>query len=292
MDWLLEPIQIPHMQRALLVGLLAGFANGYVSAFVVLKKSALMVGSLSHSLLPGIAIGVLVAGLTPASAFIGALVAGLIVGLGSLLLSRASRLGHETALAILYTCAFAAGVLLLSRVGDNVDLNQYLLGNILFASDADVVTVFWVSAIAITALTALRRPIIVSLFEPSAAQALGIPVRWLNLLLFGLLILVLISTLQAVGCILAIGLMVTPAATVYLLTDNTNALFWGGGLLGAVGSVTALLVAHHFNLGPSTSIVLTLGIFFALAYVLSPKYGLARHLRGRSATSRAAVPTP
>lgn len=282
MDWLTEPFRYEHMLRGLLICILVGFTNGYLSAFVVLRKSALQVGSLSHSLLPGIGLGILLFGLSQGSAFAGALFAALIVGLGSLLVARSSRLGQETALAILYTTAFAGGLLLLEFAPVNVDIDHYLFGNILFATDADLMTVFWVSAISLIALTILRRPLILMLFEPDAARALGVPVRALNYVLFGLLILVLISTLQAVGCLLALGLLVTPAATVYLLTDRPEPLFWGGGIIGVLATVIALLLSHYLDFSPGSTIVLTLGGIFALAFVCSPRYGLVSKFSGKS----------
>ena len=281
MDWLTEPLSYEHIRRGLLICAFVGFTNGYFSAFVVLRKSALQVGSLSHSLLPGIGVGILLFGLSQASAFAGALVAALIVGLGSLLVARSSRLGQETALAILFTTAFAAGLLLLEFAPVNVDIDHYLFGNILFATDADLMTVFWVSALSLIILTILRRPIILMLFEPDAARALGVPVRALNYLLLGLLILVLISTLQAVGCLLALGLLVTPAATVYLLTDRAEALFWGGGVVGVLGASVALLLSHHLNFSPGSTIILSLGAIFALAFLFGPRHGVAANLIAR-----------
>ena len=281
MDWITEPLSYEHIRRGLIICVLVGFTNGYLSAFIVLRKSALQVGSLSHSLLPGIGVGIILFGLSQASAFAGALVAALIVGLGSLLVARSSRLGQETALAILFTTAFAAGLLLLEFAPVNVDIDHYLFGNILFATDADLMTVFWVSALSLTLLTLLRRPIIVMLFEPDAARALGIPVRTLNYLLLGLLILVLISTLQAVGCLLALGLLVTPAATVYLLTNRAEVLFWGGGLVGMSAAAIALIASHHLNFSPGSTIILTLGAIFALAFLFSPRHGIITSLQNR-----------
>ena len=281
MDWITEPLSYEHIRRGLIICVLVGFTNGYLSAFIVLRKSALQVGSLSHSLLPGIGVGIILFGLSQASAFAGALVAALIVGLGSLLVARSSRLGQETALAILFTTAFAAGLLLLEFAPVNVDVDHYLFGNILFATDADLMTIFWVSALALTLLTLLRRPIIVLLFEPDAARALGIPVRTLNYLLLGLLILVLISTLQAVGCLLALGLLVTPAATVYLLTNRAEVLFWGGGLVGMSAAAIALIASHHLNFSPGSTIILTLGAIFSLAFLFSPRHGIIASLQNR-----------
>ena len=225
-DWLLEPFQHPFNQRAVLAALLIGFTNGYASAFVVLRKSALKVGSLSHALLPGIAVAIAVVGLHDWSAFLGSLFAALLIGLGSLAVSRGSRLDQDSALAILYTAAFSGGIILLRRIGVTQEMEDWLFGNIMGLRDGDLWTNFWISITALGTLTALHRPLLMTLFDAEVAATLGVPVRALNYLLMAVLIVVLISSLQAVGCMLAIGLLVTPAATVYLLTDSTNALFW------------------------------------------------------------------
>ena len=276
MNWLIEPLQHEHLQRALVVCLLAGLANGTMSGFVVLKKSALQVGSLSHSLLPGVAIGVILFGMSQWSLFFGALVAALVVGLGSLVVARSSRLGQETSLAIIYTAAFASGVLLLEAAPVNVEIDQFLFGNILFSTPEDLKMVFTVSLLCMVLLTALRRPLILMLFEPAAAQTLGVPVRALNYVMLGLLILVLVASLQAVGCLLALGLLVMPAATVYLLTDRCEVLFWGGGLIGSFGSGIALIASHHLNIPAGVAIILMQASIFGVAWLLSPRYGLLR----------------
>ena len=280
MDWITEPLQHIHFQRALFICVLAGFANGYMSGFVVLRKSALQVGSLSYSLLPGVAVGVILFGLSQWGVFLGALVAALLVGFGSLFIARHSRIGQETALAIFYTTAFAGGIILFELAPVHIEVDQYLFGNILFAVPEDMRIVFWVSAIVLVTLTLLRRPIVLVLFDSSAAQALGVPVRAINYLLFGLMILVLVSSLQVVGSLLALGLLVTPAAAVFLLTDRTEVLFWGGGLVGSASAVTALFLAHHFDIPAGVTIILTLSMAFLLAWIFSPKYGILKFWNG------------
>ncbi|MEN3940069.1 metal ABC transporter permease [Prosthecobacter sp. SYSU 5D2] len=269
-DFLAEPIA----RRALLACLMIGFANGFVSAFVVLRKSALKVGTLSHALLPGIALAVLVAGLSQWSALAGALFAALIVGLGSIFLSRTSRLDQDTSMGILYTTAFAGGYLILTQLNVRQKLDEWLFGSIVGMADSDMWIAFGISAIAVLSLTALQRPLLIYLFEPNIAASLGVPVRFLNYATFGITILVLISSLQAVGCILSVGLMVAPAATVYLLTNNARTLFWGGGLIGAFGSVTAFFLSYPLGWSVSASIIVVLGGLFLLAYIFSPRYGL------------------
>ena len=274
--WLTEPLQHPFNQRAILAALLIGLTNGYASAFVVLKKSALKVGSLSHALLPGIAVAVWVAGLHEWSAFLGALFAALFIGLGSLAVSRSSRLDQDSSLAILYTAAFSGGIILLRRLRVTQQIDEWLFGNIMGLRDGDLWTTFWISCAALSLLTALHRPLLMTLFDAEVAATLGVPVRALNYLLLAVLIVVLIASLQAVGCMLALGLLVTPAATIYLLTDSTNALFWGGSLLGGLASAAAVIIGWHLNLEQGPTIVLVLGSVFLVAFLFSPKYGLLK----------------
>jgi ABC-type enterochelin transport system permease subunit len=126
-------------------------------------------------------------------------------------------------------------------------MEEWLFGNIMGLRDKDLWTNFWISFGALGVLTALHRPLLMTLFDAEVAATLGVPVRALNYLLLAVLIVVLISSLQAVGCMLAIGLLVTPAATVYLLTDSTHAMFWGGAVrwAGVVFRGAGRLVAQH-----------------------------------------------
>ncbi len=269
-DFLAEPIA----KRALIACLMIGFANGFVSAFVVLRRSALKIGTLSHALLPGIALSVLIFGLSQWSALGGAVFAALMVGLGSLFVSRTSRIDQDTALGILYTAAFAGGYIILTRANVRQKLDEWLFGSIVGMADSDLWIAFGISLIAVLTLTALQRPLLIYLFEPNIAASLGVPVRLLNYATFAVVILVLVSSLQAVGCILSVGLLVAPAATVYLFTNDARILFWGGGLIGALGSVSALFLSYPLNWSVSATIILVLGTLFVLAYIFSPKYGL------------------
>lgn len=274
-EFLSEPIA----RRALLACLMIGFANGFVSAFVVLKKSALKIGTLSHALLPGIALAVLLFGLSQWSALGGAIFAAMIIGLGSVFLARTSRLDQDTAQGILYTTAFAGGYILLSRMNVRQKLDEWLFGSIVGMSDSDLWIAFGISATAVLVLTTLQRPLLIYLFEPNIAASLGVPVRFLTYALFAVVILVLISSLQAVGCILSVGLLVAPAATIYLFSNNAKALFWGGGLIGAAGSVTAFFLSYPLGWHISSTIIVVLGGLFLISYILSPRYGFLAQLR-------------
>ena len=247
MNEFLQFLSEPLAQRSLWACGVIGFSNGFVSALVVLRRSSLQIGTLSCALLPGIALAILLFGLFQLSILLGAVMAGLLVGLGSLFVSRTSRMDHDTALSVLHTTAFALG---------------YIIG-----------------AIAVLSITAAQRPLLISLFDPRAAATMGIPTRLFNYGIFALIILVLVSSLQAVGAFLTLGLLVAPAATMYLLTDRATWLFWGGGLIGGLGAIAAFFLSYPLGWHLGATIIVVLGVLFLLAYLFSPRYGLLRKRR-------------
>lgn len=289
MEWLFEPFHHGFMQRALAACVLVGFLNGFLGGFVVLRRMALMADSLSHSLLPGLALGVLLfKSLEPAGLFVGALAAALMVAVGAQVLSRSSRVKEDTALGILYTVAFSSGVVLLSFVPVRVSLMHYLFGNILGVSNQDLWLAYGVSLVVMPLLVMAERPLQLLLFDPAVARSQGIPTGFLNVFLVVALVLVMVCSLQAVGVILLLGLLVSPAATMYLLCDSFPWMLWGGGLLGVVGSVCGLWLSYWLQVPSGACIVLVLGTIFCVALLLSPRYGLVpkwfrrRHLHDES----------
>jgi ABC-type Mn2+/Zn2+ transport system permease subunit len=261
------------MQRALLGCLLIGFTNGLLSVFIVLRRMALLADALSHSLLPGLALGAIFFGLAPLGLFSGALIAGLLVVLGGRFLSQNSRLHDDTAIGALYIIAFAIGIILLKYSAVRVDLAHFLFGNILGLADADLWIMYGVSFFTVTLLVAWQRPLLLLLFDASVAATQGIRVKLLNYTLIGLTVLTMVSSLQAVGVVLSLGLLILPAATIYLWSDSFAWLMWGGGILGMTGAALGLLLSYWFDLPSGPAMVLVLGAVFALSYLLSPRYG-------------------
>jgi ABC-type Mn2+/Zn2+ transport system permease subunit len=279
LHWLTEPFHYEFMQRALLGCVLVGFTNGFLSAFIVLRRLALLADALSHSLLPGLAVGAIFFGLAPLGLFSGAVIAALLVGIGGQLVARSSRLKDETAIGALYTVAFSLGIILLKYSRVPVDLTHFLFGNILGISNSDLWIIYGVGMISALSLVCFQRGLLLALFEPSVAQSLGVPVSRLNYLLITLIVLAMIASLQAVGVVLSVGLLVLPAATVYLLSDSYRALSWYGGLLGAAGACAGLLLSYWADIPSGPAIVLVLGACFVAALVFGPRYGVLARLR-------------
>lgn len=277
MNEFIQFLHEPLAQRSLWACGVIGFSNGFASALVVLRRSSLQIGTLSCALLPGIALAILIFGLFQLSILLGAVMAGLMVGLGSLFVSRTSRMDHDTALSVLHTTAFALGYIILIGLGLQQKVDDWLFGSIMSMGNADLWIAYCIGAIAVLSITALQRPLLIALFDPRAAATMGIPTRALNYGIFALIILVLVSSLQAVGAFLTLGLLVAPAATMYLLTDRAAWLFWGGGLIGGLGAIAAFFLSFPLGWHLGATIIVVLGTLFLLAYIFSPRYGLLRH---------------
>jgi manganese/iron transport system permease protein/iron/zinc/copper transport system permease protein len=274
---LIQMLDMSFFRRALLAAALIGFTNGFVSGFVLLRRSSLSLSALGHTMLPGIVIVVMITGtLNQFGAFTGALFATLIVALGSVAVTRNTRLPQSTALAIFFTTAFALGVALLEYTSTSQNLEHWLFGDILSVSQTDL-EVFWgIAFFTLISATLFMRPLLLTLFEPHIAAVQGVNVRWMNYLLYSLMIFALMASFQAVGSVLSIGLLVGPGAIVSLFTNKTKWLFWGGGILGSISSVFAVLISVPLNIPTGPAIVLTLGILFLFAFFLSPIFGISK----------------
>jgi manganese transport system permease protein len=269
------------MRRALVGSAIIGFTNGFLGSFIILRRMSLMADALSHSMLPGIALGVVIfGGLYPSALFMGGLSAAALVAVGAMLLARGSRLKEDTTLAILYTFAFSLGVIILTANPLNVDLKHYLFGNVLGMDNADLWTAYGVALGIIPIIVLFLRPLLLTIFDSAVARSQGVPV---GLCQFGLIlasVLAMVSSARALGVILMLGLLITPAATMYLLTDSFPRMMWGGGVIGLCGAILGLLLSYHFESIPSGAmIVLVLFGGFLLAWVFGPRYGLLARLK-------------
>lgn len=279
---LIEPFGYTFMQRALLSCALIGFTNGFLGTFIILRRQALLADALSHSLLPGLAVAAILIGLSPGGLLLGGLVAALLVALGGQLITRNSRLKDETAVASLYIITFALGIILIRFAKVKVDLTHFLFGNILGVGDGDLWIAYGSAFLTLTLLVIFQRPLLLTLFDATVAKASGIRVGWIEAGLLALTVLGLVSSLQAVGVLLSLGLLILPAATAYLLTDSFTRMLWGGAFLGLLSSVGGLFLSYYANIPSGPCIVMLLAVLLASAYLFSPRYGvITRMLRGR-----------
>ena len=269
--WLLSPLRYAFMQRGLLAAVLVGVLCSVVGAYVVLRGLAFLGDALAHAILPGVAIAYLLGG----SLTIGALVAAILVALLIGLFSRQGTVKEDTAIGILFTAALALGVALISSIRTYaVDLSHILFGNLLGVSPADLIITAAVGGLVLVTILSLYRQFLVVSFDPVLAATLRLPGELLRNLMLILLALTIVVSMQTVGVGLVAALLVTPAATAYLLTRRLPVMMALSAWIGAISSLVGLYISYYANIASGAAIVLVATFFFLLAYLFAPGRGV------------------
>ncbi len=269
--WLLEPLSYAFMQRGMLVAVLVGAACAVVGCYVVLRSMAFIGDAMAHSILPGVAIAYLLKG----NLLVGALAAAVAVALGIGLFSRQGRLKEDSAIGILFAAAFSLGIILISSIRTSaVDLSHILFGNVLGVSDTDLLLTAVLVVAVIGAVLLLYKELLVVSFDPVLAATLRLPAERLRMVLLVLLALTVVVSLQSVGIGLVTSMLVTPAATAYLLTRRLPRMMALSALLGALASIVGLYASYYLDMVSGAAIVLTTTVFCRAAFLLAPRRGI------------------
>jgi manganese/iron transport system permease protein len=279
-DFLLSPMAYGFMQRGLIAAALVGVVCAVMGAFVVLRGLAFIGDAVSHAAFPGLVIAYLLG----IPLYIGAAVAAVGTALAIGAVARRGALRFDTAVGVLFAGTFAFGILLFSTIKGYVsDLFSYLLGNVLGITLSDIVQVAVLGAIVLLVVAILRKELLYASFDPAGAAASGLPVRALDYLLLGLVGVTIVVSIQAVGIIMVVAMLVTPAATGQLLVDRFWDLVKVAIAVSLVAAVSGLYVSFYLNVASGASIVLVETLLFGVALLLSPKSGWIGRRRSRTA---------
>jgi manganese/iron transport system permease protein len=277
--FLVDPFSYGFMQRGLVATLLIGVVCAVMGTFVVLKGLAFIGDAVSHAAFPGLVIAYIL-GLP---LYLGGAVAAVGTALAIGLVSRRGRLRFDTSVGVLFAGTFAFGVLLFSTINGYVgDLLGYLLGNVLGITNGDLVQVALLGAIVLAVLLTTRKELLYATFDPLGAAASGLPVGALEYLLLGLLGVTIVVSIQAVGVILVVAMLVTPAATAQLLLVRFERLMVLAAALAMIAALCGLYLSFYVNVASGASIVLVETLFFGLALLFGPRTGLLSRRLGRS----------
>ena len=270
MEWLTDPWSFEFMQRALLAGVIVSIAAGMVGVFVVLRGLAFLGDAVAHTQLAGAAVALVLGG-GAVLITLGAGVAAVLTALGVALLTLRGRLREDTAIGILFAGFFALGVVLISRQRTfAIDLGSLLVGHILGASWTDLIVMAVLTIVVAVLVLAFLPELRFSAYDPEVAAVSGVPV---NLMQIGLLVLISLATVVAfrlVGVILAVAILVTPAAAAVLLTRRFKLMMLVAILIGVLSTVVGLYASFYFDLAAGPSIVLTAVLVMMLSFLLSP----------------------
>ncbi|XYP32505.1 metal ABC transporter permease [Zavarzinia sp. CC-PAN008] len=262
------------MRRALVACLALALGAGPLGAFLVLRRMSLMGDAMSHAVLPGAAVGFLLAGLSFWAMSLGGLIAGLSVALLSGAVTRTTRLREDASFAGFYLLSLSLGVGLVSLKGSNVDLLHILFGSILGVDDAGLLQVAGTTTLTLVVLAVLWRPLVVECFDPGFLRAVGGGGSIAHAVFLCLVVLNLVAGFQALGTLLSVGLMMLPAASARLWTDEVWTMAALASAIAAVSALVGLLASYYLSLPSGPAIVMTAGIAYLFSIVAGTRQGL------------------
>lgn len=270
-NWLIEPLQHAFMLRGLLASLIVGVVCPVLGTYVVLRGMAFFGDAMAHIILPGVVIAFLLG--WPLA--VGALISGVLAALGISAISRLVSLKEDTAVGVVFAGAFALGVALLSfQQGYAVDLAHILFGNLLGVTDADLLLTALLGVFCLLVVFAFYKEFLVLSFDPVLASTLRLPANFLQSLLLVLIAVVIVVALQTVGVALVLAMLVTPAASAYLLTRRLPSMMALAAAIGAVSAIIGLYLSFYGNIPSGPGVVLVETMIFLVVMAAAPGKGI------------------
>ena len=272
-DYILGPFQYGFMVRALIVSVLVGVMCPILGAYVITRGRAFMGDALAHSVLPGMVVAFLL-GISP---FFAAVPAGIVIALLMGTVSRRTGISEDTSIGIVFAGMFALGLVMLSRATSvNVNIEDLLLGQVLGVTQTDVYVSVALTALVLAGLYAFHRQLVYTTFDEVGASVVGIKTNLIEYVLLALLALVIVIGIQAAGIVLVMAMLITPAATGYLLARRFVGVMIIGALVGAASAIVGLYLSFHADLPSGPSMALLATLMFTIAAVFKGTWPLKR----------------
>jgi zinc/manganese transport system permease protein len=281
-EGLFEPfLEFEFMRRALAGCLALALGATPVGLFLLLRRMSLMGDAMSHAILPGAALGYLAFGLSLGAMTLGGIAAGVIVALAAGAVARSSILKEDASLAAFYLISLAAGVLLISLRGRNIDLLHVLFGSVLALDDASLLLIAAISTLTLFALAVLYRPLVLECFDPSFLRGVSglSPIAHYGFLI--LVVINLVSGFHALGTLMAVGIMILPAAAARLWAKRLATMLVAAVAIALASGIVGLLTSFHADVPAGPAIVLAAGLCYFVSLVFAPAGVIGARLYGR-----------
>jgi zinc/manganese transport system permease protein len=274
-ELLYSPFAEFEFMRRALVGVIAiALGGGPIGVFLMLRRMSLTGDVMAHAILPGAAIGYLVAGLSLPAMTLGGLAAGIIVAVTAGLISRVTALKEDASLAAFYLLSLALGVTIVSLRGSNVDLLHVLFGTVLALDDGTLLLLAGISTVTMLALAILYRPLVLECVDPTFLRSVSRAGTPTHLIFVGLVVLNLVGGFHALGTLLAVGLMMLPAAASRFWSSDITLMMLLSVLIGIASGIGGLLLSFHAELPAGPAVILTAGAVYAASLVFGREGGL------------------
>ncbi|MEO0773635.1 MAG: metal ABC transporter permease [Pseudomonadota bacterium] len=285
-DLFLEPFaQFGFMRRAMLGCVAIAVGATPVGVFLMLRRMSLTGDAMAHAILPGAAVGFLISGLSLGAMTIGGLVAGMLVALASGFVSRMTALKEDASLAAFYLISLALGVLIVSTRGSNVDLMHVLFGTVLALDNAALILLCSIASLSILVLAILFRPLVLECADPQFLRSVSRLSAVTHLTFLCLVVANLVAGFHALGTLMAVGIMILPAAGARFWTDSIGGLLTLAMGIAILSSFAGLLLSYHYSLPSGPAIILVAGILYAVSLIIGPVGGLIAQNRPRQRTA-------
>ncbi|USO01445.1 MAG: metal ABC transporter permease [Alphaproteobacteria bacterium] len=268
LDVFTAPLEYAYFRSALAACISLSLSFTSLGGYIVLRRMSLMGDALSHSALPGVAIGYAVAGLSLPAMSIGGFLAGLVVALVSGYVSRSTILKEDATLVSFYLIALALGVLIVTKTGSNIDLMHIMLGNPLAVDQHALIFIGTVSSLTLVLLAIIYRPLTLECFDPEFMRSLGWRGGRYYAIFIVLVVANLISAIHALGTLMALGLMMLPAVAARFWVHHLGRYLMLGSLLSVFASIGGLYLSHWFSLPTGAAIITMAGLTYVVSLVI------------------------
>ncbi|MTH95817.1 metal ABC transporter permease [Roseibium sp. RKSG952] len=269
------------MRRALLGCLAVSLGATPVGVFLMLRRMSLTGDAMAHAILPGAAVGFLVSGLSLGAMTVGGLIAGMAVALLSGLVTRVTALREDASLAAFYLISLALGVLIVSTRGSNVDLMHVLFGTVLALNNAALVLLCTIASLSLLVLAILFRPLVLECADPQFLRSVSTLSAVTHFAFLALVVLNLVGGFHALGTLMAVGIMILPAAAARFWANSIGGLVVTAIFIAFLSSLSGLLLSYHYSLPSGPAIILVAGVVYAVSLVLGSSGGLLAKVRQR-----------
>jgi zinc/manganese transport system permease protein len=266
------------MRRALVATLALALGAGPIGVFLMLRRMSLMGDAMAHAVLPGAAVGFLVAGLNLFAMTLGGLVAGLVVALLAGAIARTTNLKEDASLAAFFLVSLALGVALVSARGSNIDLLHFLFGNVLGLTRATVLLIAAISTCSLGLLALIWRPLVLECVDPGFLRSVSRTGAPVHIAFLTLVVLNLVAGFQALGTLLAVGLMMLPAITARFWTRDITTMILFAVIGGVLSGYLGLLLSFHEGLAAGPAIILVAGALYLGSVLTGSVGGVLRRL--------------
>ncbi len=261
---LFSKLSYEYVQVALCAAIVIGVVCAVLSCFLVLKGWSLMGDAVAHAVLPGIALAEVLGFAHP----IGAFISGFFCAISTGFIKENSRIKEDTVMGIVFSGMFALGILMISQIETDKHLMHIIKGNLLGISDVEFRQTIIISLVVLVVMAVKWKDFMLYCFDPAHARVVGLPVRQLHYALLTLLALTIVASIQAVGVIMVVSLLVAPGITAFVLTKRFSRMIIIAVVVSVSAAVLGTLMSVHLNASPAASIVLMQSLIFVLALIL------------------------